>query len=121
MEALDKEILRNGEDYSQSEEARIDSLIARHEATPSIGPWSAEYVDQQPDEFGHVDPHEIQDATGGIVGGSYRKVDAQLMAAAPDLLEACKQALAWIVSDDFIHQQDAEDVLRQAIRKATQQ
>jgi hypothetical protein len=52
------------------------------------GPWVANRMPCQSDD--HVYNSEVANTEGEIVGSLLRKADAQLIAAAPDLLAACE-------------------------------
>jgi len=87
--------------------------------TPS--PWKTEVIDTINGEPGYW--HIVQQSTKGVIGDvqSVNSSDAQLIAAAPDLLEACIEALS--LFDNYPQCYEAigtYQVLNNAIKKATQ-
>jgi hypothetical protein len=56
---------------------------------PSPGPWTSPFKET------------VLDANGAIIAEVYRLADAPLMAAAPELLEAVKDALAFLDRPDI--------------------
>lgn len=80
-------------------------------STPA--PWYAKTTDTQ----GLV----IHEETGETIAVTYKHRNAQLVAAAPDLLEACKILTAWDLSfDDPLLISQACSQARLAIQKATE-
>ena len=74
----------------------------------SKGPWKI----YRPDKYGYTnivdaDGHSIIEATGGCCDAwcderevdIYEEEDARLIAAAPELLAACKAALEWLTEN----------------------
>ncbi len=59
----------------------------------------------------------IEEKTGDNIAVAYRKEDAPLIAAAPELLEALKEALSYI-KGDYIDADGIEDRLGNVIKKA---
>jgi len=73
------------------------------EARPTPGPW-----DYRPEE------RSIW-AEGGFIAGSVRKGNARLIAAAPELLEACKALV-----EDFDTMPDSDDEYVSAVARITE-
>lgn len=84
------------------------AIIDPHAAEPRIGGWL------RPNEFGLV--ATVANETDGA---AERQANARLIAAAPDLLEACEAAL-WELTFDApdAWEDEATRILRRAIEKA---
>jgi len=84
-------------------------------STHTQGPWVAGQVSQD-SFFVHPEHHAVW-----VVAKTYTQTDANLIAAAPDLLEACIEALS--LFDNYPQCYEAigtYQVLNNAIKKATQ-
>ena len=92
----------------------------------SKGPWWLS--DKQPDAVLTADPSasegyryaedNLQYYGGHLVAESIAPQNRPLIAAAPDMLEACEEALAWIQDHTLVIALDVKDSLRMAIAKA---
>lgn len=86
------------------------------------GPWSVLDIDMHDHVFTTAKPHRrICGVYGGIKGDEENQANARLIAAAPDLLEACLAFLArydnHMVAADLLFS-DVADTARAAIAKA---
>lgn len=90
----------------------------------SKGPWrqSPTAVDaiitDDPTGLGPVDGIASKYYGGFVVAESITPKNMPLICAAPDLLEACEEALAWIQDHTLVIALDVKDSLRMAIAKA---
>ncbi len=90
----------------------------------SKGPWFVVEDTDQVDEFGNGPVHvaisrhedDVADAVAWMHDGTFE--DAVLMAAAPDLLLACKVALSSLRHSGIAGRSPETDMLEAAIRKA---
>ena len=86
----------------------------------SPSPWKA--VPQPGQTANHTYTHCVIDAAEDVIADTLTKADADLMAAAPDLLNACKAVIKkCYICEDHGEPPTAEmaaDVLRAAIRRA---
>lgn len=87
----------------------------------SPGPWTAEPANHSsPVDLLNPEPdHWYIDGPGADVHGFMAPADAYLIAAAPDLLEACRKAEEWL--EGWASAEPYLSVIRAAIAKATKE
>lgn len=86
------------------------------------GPWEVRYDDQLDHIFTVGEhPRRIANIFGGVCGQNdsdlENQANARLVAAAPDLLAACKRYLR--AMDEYGHPDKTDRLMRAAIEKAT--
>ena len=85
------------------------------------GPWTFEYENEYHDGGGFAEWFEVQ-ADGDRIAKVDEEADARLIAAAPDLLAACREVLGEIERQQHARlYPDVVDLLRCAIDSATRE
>ncbi len=69
------------------------------------GPWlvARDYVYSQSNDSGHDEPSNVQGYDGHLICESIHPRNQSLIAAAPDLLAACKSAVLMLSTADSAH------------------
>jgi hypothetical protein len=90
---------------------------AQQPASHTPGPWRWNGTNKQPKAFCYLYGPDYDVAGCALDGFTDNAANARLIAAAPDLLEACQWALSAL---DGLGLQSAEDKVRAALAQATQ-